>query len=38
MLAGAAYGAQAIPEEWLKVLDRAVQDEVGAQVTDLLSL
>jgi ADP-ribosyl-[dinitrogen reductase] hydrolase len=38
MLAGAAYGAAAIPAEWLRALDGKVKAEIRAQVTGLLSL
>lgn len=38
MLAGAAYGVEAIPADWLAVLDGAVQAEIVAQVEALLSL
>ena len=38
MLAGAAYGVQTIPAEWLRVLDRSIQNEIGTQVTELLRL
>lgn len=38
MLAGATYGASAIPEVWLKRLDSKVAAEIRAQVPDLLAL
>lgn len=38
MLAGATYGATAIPAPWLKRLDKAVVTEIRAQVPALLSL
>jgi ADP-ribosyl-[dinitrogen reductase] hydrolase len=38
MLAGAAYGVDAIPAEWLQILDRDVAEEIRRQVTELLSL
>lgn len=38
MLAGAHYGAAAIPERWLARLDRAVLDEIGRQTAALLAL
>jgi ADP-ribosyl-[dinitrogen reductase] hydrolase len=38
MLAGATYGIQDIPSAWLGKLDRAVLDEIRAQVPALLAL
>lgn len=38
MLAGATYGVDAIPTEWLEALDRGVAKEIRSQVTSLLSL
>ncbi len=38
MLAGAAYGLAAIPQEWLARLDKAVAAEIREQVPQLLAL
>jgi len=38
MLAGATYGASAIPEEWLKRLDAKVAAEIQEQVPKLLAI
>ena len=38
MLAGAAYGLTAIPQEWLARLDKAVVAEIRRQVPLLLAL
>lgn len=38
MLAGATYGASAIPDEWLKKVDPAVTAEIRAQVPKLLKI
>ena len=38
MLAGATYGAAAIPRQWLNKLDRHVVAEIRSQVTGLLAL
>lgn len=38
MLAGATYGAKAIPDEWLRRIDPAVVAEIRAQVPLLLAL
>lgn len=37
MLAGATYGVESIPPRWLRKLDRAVHDEICAQVDGLLA-
>ena len=38
MLAGATYGADAIPQSWLKALDRNVAGEIRRQVPALLAI
>lgn len=38
MLAGATYGAAALPDAWLKRLDPAVVEEISGQVPRLLAL
>jgi ADP-ribosyl-[dinitrogen reductase] hydrolase len=38
MLAGATYGLDALPKEWLAALDPAVAKEIRAQIPALLSL
>jgi ADP-ribosyl-[dinitrogen reductase] hydrolase len=38
MLAGAAYGPEALPQDWLNQLDRAVATEIRTQVPALLAL
>ena len=38
MLAGAHYGVEAIPERWLKKLDRAARGRIEQQVAALLAL
>lgn len=38
MLAGATYGAGAIPRDWLRTLDRAVAAEIREQVPRLLAI
>jgi ADP-ribosyl-[dinitrogen reductase] hydrolase len=38
MLAGATYGAAAIPDAWLTQLDRKVAEDIRSQVPALLEL
>jgi len=38
MLAGAAYGLEALPKRWLKKLNQTVQTDIRQQVDDLLAL
>jgi ADP-ribosyl-[dinitrogen reductase] hydrolase len=38
MLAGATYGASALPDAWLSRLDAEVRDEIGEQTPKLLAL